>query len=203
MGRSQGEPVRSRSWIPALRRLSGHVECDHEGLRARHPPYVPRRGHGRRSLRSAKPRPLPDQAGFKAREEKPEGRNLIPLSERDKQISAHLEGIADKKSVPLLGVALAYVIQKAPHVFPIVGGRRVEHIKGSIDALVISLTEEEIEDVEAAYEFDHGFPHTFLSGTLIKGETPKTADRPDDAFLTKTLGTFDWVQQSAATRPSP
>ena len=141
------------------------------------------------------------KAGLKAREENPEGRNFIPLSERDKQFSAQLESIADKMGVELLGVALAYVIQKAPYVFPIVGGRKIEHIKGSIKSLSVSLTQKEVEEVESAYEFDHGFPHTFLSGTLFDGGAPKMADKPDDVWLTKGLGTFDWVQQPAAIRP--
>lgn len=30
---------------------------------------------------------------------------------------------------------LAYVMHKTPNVFPIVGGRRIEHLKGNIEAL--------------------------------------------------------------------
>ena len=134
--------------------------------------------------------------GFKEREEKNEGRNFIPTSARDKQVSAHLEGIAKKTGVPLLNVALAYVQQKAPYIFPIIGCRKIEHLQGSIDGLEVHLTAGDLVDVEEGYEFDHGFPHTFLSGTMFDHSKPKHATGPDDVWLTKPLGTFDWVEPS-------
>lgn len=140
--------------------------------------------------------------GFKEREKDNPGRKFIPTSEHDKQVSAVLEDVSKAKGVELLNVALAYVMQKTPYVFPIVGGRKVDHIKGSIAGLDITLDEKEIEQVEGAYPFDHGFPHTFLSGTMFDNSTPRMADKPGDVWLTKPLGKFDWVDQSRAIRPS-
>ncbi|OMP81809.1 Norsolorinic acid reductase [Diplodia seriata] len=143
------------------------------------------------------------EAVFKEREQNNPGRKFMPTSQRDKQVSKVLEEVGRAKGVPLLSVALAYVVQKTPYVFPIVGGRKVEHIQGSIDALSVSLTEEEIERVEAAYEFDPGFPHTFLSGTLFQeGAKPKAAQGPADVWLTRSLGNFDWVEAPKALRPA-
>jgi aryl-alcohol dehydrogenase-like predicted oxidoreductase len=141
------------------------------------------------------------KAGFIEREKHNSGRNFIPLSEHDKKVSAVLEEIANAKGIELLNVALAYVIQKTPYVFPIVGGRKVEHLKGSVAGLKVSLSEDEIEKVESAYVFDHGFPHTFLSGTLFDGSKPRTAQKPGDVFLVKQSGTFAWVEESKAIRP--
>jgi hypothetical protein len=98
-------------------------------------------------------------------------------------------------------VALAYVMQKTPYVFPIVGCRKVEHIQGSIAGLEVSLTEEEMREVESAYPFDHGFPHTFLSGTLFDLSTPRMTQAPGDVWLTKNLGEFDWAERPKAIRP--
>lgn len=140
---------------------------------------------------------------FRQREQHNPGRNFIPTKPLDKQVSKVLEDISKEKGVPLLSIALAYVLQKTPYVFPIVGGRKVEHIKGNIEALSVSLTEEEVAKVESAYDFDHGFPHTFLSGTLFQADAkPKIADKPDDVWLTKSLGNFDWVQAPSALRPA-
>lgn len=138
--------------------------------------------------------------GFKAREENNPGRNLAPLSKRDKQVSAVLEELANSKGAELLGVALAYARQYAPYVFPIVGGRKVEHLKGNIEALSVELTEEEVARIQSAYEFDAGFPHTFLSGTLFNTEKPRAAEGPGDVWLTKPLGSFDWVERQQAIR---
>lgn len=55
-------------------------------------------------------------------------------------------------------VAIAYVMHKAPFVFPIVGGRKVEHLLQNVDALKVSLTEEHIKAIEAAKPLDMGFP---------------------------------------------
>lgn len=144
------------------------------------------------------------EEGFKQREKHNPGRKFIPTSEHDKRVSAVLEDVANAKEVELLNVALAYVMQKAPYVFPIVGGRKVEHLKGSIAGLSVVLTEEEIQKVECAYPFDFGFPNTFLSGSMIEqeGTTPRMADKPGDIWLTKMLGRFDWVDQTKAIRPS-
>lgn len=141
------------------------------------------------------------EAGFKEREKKNDGRNFIALSEHDKKVSRVLEDISTVKGVELLQVALAYVFQKTPYVFPIVGARKLEHIQGVVPALGVSLTAEDIEKIESAYTFDPGFPHTFLSGTLFSGEAPRGGYGPGDVWLTKGLGTFDWVEPSKPIMP--
>ncbi|KAJ0131805.1 hypothetical protein HZ326_25094 [Fusarium oxysporum f. sp. albedinis] len=116
-----------------------------------------------------------------------------------------LESLAEKKGSQLLQVALAYCMQKPPYVFPIVGGRKVEHIQGSIEGLNVELSEEEVAEIENAYPFDHGFPHTFLNGTMFKGTDEldqRQADGPGDVSLLKARRTFDWVPQPKAIRPS-
>ncbi|KAF4307055.1 Aldo/keto reductase [Botryosphaeria dothidea] len=143
------------------------------------------------------------EAGFREREKHNPGRKFVPLSQRDRQVSRVLEDISNEKGVSLLSIALAYVIQKTPYVFPIVGGRKVEHIQGSIEALGVTLTDTEIERVESAYDFDPGFPHTFLSGTMFKDDAkPKGAYGPEDVWLTKSSGNYDWVEPPKALRPA-
>ncbi|KAK9685196.1 hypothetical protein K7432_015597 [Basidiobolus ranarum] len=51
---------------------------------------------------------------------------------------------------------------KAPRVFPLVGGRRVEQLQGNIEALNIKLTSEQIEYLESINSFDVGFPNEFV-----------------------------------------
>lgn len=88
-----------------------------------------------------------------------EGRNMGGASEADLQVSEVLERIAKKKNTLITSVALAYVRQSLPYrVFPIVGGRKVEHLKGNIEALSLTLSPEEITEIEGAYGFKFGFP---------------------------------------------
>lgn len=55
------------------------------------------------------------------------------------------------------------IIGRSPYVYPIVGGRKVEHLKGNIEALGLQLDEEELNKIDNAYGFEIGFPHSFLS----------------------------------------
>ncbi len=83
------------------------------------------------------------------------------------KIAGVLEGIAKKKGGETLitSIALAYVMHKAPYVFPIVGGRKVSHLKGNIDALSVKLTDEEINEIDRAEPFDIGYVATKTSET--------------------------------------
>lgn len=59
-------------------------------------------------------------------------------------------------------VAIAYVMQKTPYVFPLVGGRKVEHLMSNLEALDIVLTPEHIAYIESILPFDRGFPYSFF-----------------------------------------
>ncbi len=142
------------------------------------------------------------EAALAEREKNNPGRKWKPVSAVEKNVSKVLEKIAVAKNTELTSVALAYVMQKTPYVFPIVGGRKLEHIKGNVAALSVSLTQEDIKEIEGAYEFDFGFPSTFLSGTLITGAPPQTAGGPGDVWLTKSLGNFDWVEAKKPIKPA-
>ena len=45
-------------------------------------------------------------------------------------------------------MAIAYVMQKTPYVFPIIGGRKVEHLQSNLEALSVSLTSKHIAYLE-------------------------------------------------------
>jgi aryl-alcohol dehydrogenase-like predicted oxidoreductase len=62
----------------------------------------------------------------------------------------------------LLAVAIAYHLQKAPYVFPIIGGRKVEQLKENLAALDIPLTPEQVKRIESAAPFDPGFPNKMI-----------------------------------------
>ncbi|ETS86065.1 aryl-alcohol dehydrogenase AAD14 [Pestalotiopsis fici W106-1] len=64
-------------------------------------------------------------------------------------------------------VALAYIMSKAPNVFPLVGGRKVRYLHDNIQALKIILTREQIAHLENVVHFNPGFPNNFI------GEDPK------------------------------
>ncbi|CDO71415.1 hypothetical protein BN946_scf184909.g9 [Trametes cinnabarina] len=63
---------------------------------------------------------------------------LNPTSEHnetEKAMAKVLEEIAAEVGASnIQAVAIAYVMQKVPYVFPIVGGRKVEHFRGNLTA---------------------------------------------------------------------
>ena len=50
-------------------------------------------------------------------------------------------------------------MQKTPYAFPMVGGRKVEHLYANISALDVTLTEEHIRKIEEAVPFNKGDPY--------------------------------------------
>ncbi|MAD85636.1 MAG: hypothetical protein CL912_21960 [Deltaproteobacteria bacterium] len=74
-----------------------------------------------------------------------------------------LAGIAEEKETLPTSVAMAYVLQKQPYVFPIVGGRKVEYLQANIEALGVRLSEDEIKAIEGASPWERGFPYDILS----------------------------------------
>ncbi|KAK9484652.1 NADP-dependent oxidoreductase domain-containing protein [Lipomyces starkeyi] len=141
------------------------------------------------------------EVAFTEREKNNPGRKSKSVNEHDRKISMVLEKVAKAKDTEITSVALAYVMHKTPYVFPIVGGRKVDHLKGNITALGVSLSEDDIKEIDDAYVFDPGFPHTFLSGTLFSDAPAEGAKGPGDVWLTKLMGNFDWVEAEKPIRP--
>ncbi|KAK6222666.1 putative aryl-alcohol dehydrogenase aad14 [Pestalotiopsis sp. IQ-011] len=69
-------------------------------------------------------------------------------------------------------IALAYVLSKTPNVFPLVGGRKIEHLKDNLQALDIKLTPAQISYLESVQPFDAGFPTNFIGEDLKETGQP-------------------------------
>ncbi|KAL6699714.1 NADP-dependent oxidoreductase domain-containing protein [Trichoderma pleuroticola] len=131
------------------------------------------------------------------KEEERDGRKVPFVDKPEKTAMADaLEKIAVARGTTITSIALAWARLKAPYVFPIVGGRKVEHLKSNIEALAIDLTDEEKEAIESAVPFNPGYPQEILGG-------PKGAVHPSDLWTTKRMGHFDWVERPQAPKPHP
>jgi hypothetical protein len=78
---------------------------------------------------------------------------------------------------------------------PIVGGRNVTNLKTNIEALGLELSPEDIAEIETGYEFDLGFPQSFIN---MEGKPPTG---PQDATTLKQLGYFDYIQGPQPIKP--
>jgi aryl-alcohol dehydrogenase-like predicted oxidoreductase len=94
---------------------------------------------------------------------------MTPAGQEAKQtaeeeaISGALEKVAGEHGIEsVTAIALAYIMSKAENVFPIVGGRKIEHLHDNMKALSIKLTDEQIKYLESVKSFDLGFPGNFI-----------------------------------------
>lgn len=119
-------------------------------------------------------------------------------SENVIKMASKLQEMAKKKDTQITSIALAYVMQKTPYVFPIVGGRKVEHLKGNIEALAVKLSQEELADIDSAVPFDPGFPNNFLFGGRDKFST---RSRTEDIYLVEANSWIETVPKPTPIQP--
>ncbi|TFK24398.1 aryl-alcohol dehydrogenase [Coprinopsis marcescibilis] len=89
-------------------------------------------------------------------------------NETECAVSQALEKVANEIGAKSIrSVAIAYVLHKAPYVFPILGGRKSEHLIENIEGLEVSLTDEHMIYLESILPFELGFPASLI-GTGLK-----------------------------------
>ncbi|KAJ9483324.1 hypothetical protein VN97_g10082 [Penicillium thymicola] len=110
-------------------------------------------------------------------------------SEEEEAMSAALEKVANEHGIKsLTAIALAYVMAKTPNVFPLIGGRKVEHLHDNIQSLSIRLTAEQIDYLESQKPFDVGFPSNFI------GQDPNVTGKA--SFLLAANASYSFVRSS-------
>ena len=62
-------------------------------------------------------------------------------------------------------VALRWVMERGPHVHPIIGARTVEQLEENLHALDVELPSEVVRDLDDATAIDPGFPRRFIDET--------------------------------------
>jgi aryl-alcohol dehydrogenase-like predicted oxidoreductase len=130
------------------------------------------------------------KSGEKLRQYGPKGSDQ---TEDQIKMSAALEKVANELGggYSVTAVALAYVLQRTPYVFPVVGGRKVTHLQDNIRALEINLSEEQVRFLESQVPFNVGFP------TSLLGEDPHRSGETQ-GMLMKMSGNVKWVKKSSA-----
>lgn len=112
-------------------------------------------------------------------------------TEDEVKMSEALAKVAAEHGIEsVTAIALAYVMSKAPYVFPMVGGRKIEHLKDNIQSLKIRLTPEQIAYLESVKPFDVGFPNNFL------GEDPHVTGKTGGILVGN--ASLSWVKAPAA-----
>ncbi|KAI0692305.1 Aldo/keto reductase [Cerioporus squamosus] len=120
-----------------------------------------------------------DEEEERRRQTGEKGRTVMGPWERtedERRISKALEEVAKQVGAKSIqAVAIAYVMQKAPYVFPIVGGRRPEHLRANLEALDIALTSEHYEQLERVLPFPPVYPYNMIGRGLEPSHSVRNA----------------------------
>ncbi|MFP3668449.1 aldo/keto reductase [Priestia sp. SIMBA_032] len=72
-------------------------------------------------------------------------------ADADRLVVERVAAIAEKRGVPRIHIALAWLLQKEPVTSPIIGATKISHLEDAIGSLSIKLTSEEIASLEEPY----------------------------------------------------
>ncbi|OJZ80605.1 hypothetical protein ASPFODRAFT_147303 [Aspergillus luchuensis CBS 106.47] len=102
------------------------------------------------------------------------------------EVSEALSKVASEHGIEsVTAIAIAYVMAKAPNVFPLVGGRKVEYLHDNIQALSITLTKAQIEYLESVSPLDLGYPYSMI------GTDPRVTGKPTRMLSNSAALAFD------------
>ncbi|KAF8968930.1 NADP-dependent oxidoreductase domain-containing protein [Flammula alnicola] len=91
------------------------------------------------------------------------GRRELATERAGEKMSEALEKVAKEVGAKHINsVAIAYLMQKTPFVFPILGGRKIEHLLQNLEGLEITLSDEQTKYLESIVPFDLGFPANLI-----------------------------------------
>ena len=85
------------------------------------------------------------------------------LDERSHAAARAVQAVADEIEATPSQVAIAWTRQRSASIIPILGARSVEQIRDNLGAVDVELTSVQMAALEAATEFQLGFPHDFVN----------------------------------------
>jgi len=72
-------------------------------------------------------------------------------AESDKAVIERVAEVAQKHGVPRAHIALAWLLQKAPVVAPVIGATKISHLETAVEALAVQLSPEDMTRLEERY----------------------------------------------------
>lgn len=100
------------------------------------------------------------------------------ISERNHAVVRVVQEVADRLGVTPAQVAIAWVRSRSRAIHPIIGARRLSQLVENLGALTVSLPAELVARLDAATDFDIGFPTNFINATTpwVYGEKGQLVD---------------------------
>ncbi len=98
-----------------------------------------------------------DKSGETARSKSDDFAHRLYYSESDWKVLDSVLAVADRRGKTPAQIALAWMLNKPEVTAPIIGASKMRHLDQAIEALEITLSNEEIQELEAPYQ-----PHPIL-----------------------------------------
>ncbi|HEY9769018.1 MAG TPA: aldo/keto reductase [Coleofasciculaceae cyanobacterium] len=91
---------------------------------------------------------------------------FIDKSDRNLKIAKEVDRVAQETGKSSSQVALSWLLSKG--VIPIVGARKVSHIKDNLQCADWQLSTAQIQQLDEVSQIELGFPHDFYQGDMVK-----------------------------------
>ena len=115
-------------------------------------------------------------------DESGEPRRYDGVGAKTNAMAREVVAVAEEVGATPAQVAIAWVRAQPWHTVPIVGARSEAQLRENLGALDVELSSEQLERLDAAGEFQAGFPRDFLESEhvrgLIFGDTFELIDDP-------------------------
>jgi aryl-alcohol dehydrogenase-like predicted oxidoreductase len=97
------------------------------------------------------------------------------LTERNLRIAQKVIDIARKNGSSPSQIALKWMVQKNKNIIPIIGAKLENQLKDNLACLSITISDQDMSELDDISKIELGFPHDFLSQpfirSLVYGET--------------------------------
>ncbi|GJF00507.1 aldo/keto reductase [Phanerochaete sordida] len=108
----------------------------------------------------------------------------------ERRVCAELEVIAKELGAKsITSIAIAWIMQKAPYVFPVLGGRKIEQLHANLEALELRLSDEHMRRLDNVVPLNKGFPYNVFG------------DGSEHNMLFKTAGHFQMWPKAGPIKP--
>lgn len=95
-------------------------------------------------------------------------KSWMPSQERQAHIVAALRVVAEQTGKSMAQVALAWLRYRAVPVIPIVGARKLKQLEDNLASLTLSLSPEQVKQLDEASQIEMGFPHDFYNRDMVR-----------------------------------
>ncbi len=89
------------------------------------------------------------------------------IPERSLQIAEAVAAVAQELGVSSPQVALAWIRAQDPQMIPIVGASKLEQLQDNLKCLEVTLSPEQLQQLNQVSQIELGFPHDFLGADVM------------------------------------